>query len=569
VVVGGDLGLVFAVQNGGAVTAVHAESGNPVWTQILVPDPANEQRPNITAAPVYASGVVLVSAAGGDSGRRGWVGALDAKTGTELWRFYVVPDPGKPGSETWPKNDLWRYGGGGVWSPVAVDQELGLVYFGTGNPNGNPKGIEGQHPTKHPGPHPSHAGDTRPGDALFTASVVALDLKTGTYRWHFQLTPHDIWDMDIPNPVVLYDTTLGGRPRKAIAVMRTDGYLFVFDRVDGSPLLPIEQRPVEQDPFQVTAPTQPFPVGADRVVPDCVEPELMAPGFKAACYFTPFNEPNLMVPYIGVRQAPMAYSPQTGYLYIAAGVWPWWATRYGGSYTEPGHRRYGLITAVDPNTNKIVWQKRSPHPLAWGGGMLATAGNLVFHGEPDGKVQAHDAKTGELLWEFQTGFGADAPLITYEVDGEQYIAIAPSGESKVGAAGGDVVWAFRLGGTMKPLNPPPPPPVVQPFVGLVAKTNEITIDFTERHKDTIKAPGFRDDDYETFEPRRVRVAAGTRVTWKNTGRAPHTMSVRGYTWTTGPIASGGAGSIRFDRPGTYVYTCENHPWQQGEITVVR
>ena len=112
---------------------------------------------------------------------------------------------------------------------------------------------KGQHPTKHPGPHPSHSGDLRPGDQLFAASVVALDLETGTYRWHFQLIRHDIWDMDVPTPMVLYDTTVDGRPRKGIAVMRTDGYLFLLDRVDGSPLLPIEERSVPQDPYQVTA----------------------------------------------------------------------------------------------------------------------------------------------------------------------------------------------------------------------------------------------------------------------------------------------------------------------------
>jgi glucose dehydrogenase/plastocyanin len=468
---------------------------------------------------------------------------------------------------------MWKAGGGAVWSPAAVDPELGMVYFGTGNPNGNPKGLEGQHPTNHPGLHPSHTGDPRPGDQLFTASVVALDLKTGAYRWHFQLTRHDIWDMDVANPMVLYDTTVEGRSRKGIAVLRTDGYLFLLDRVDGSPLLPIEERPVEQDPFQFTAATQPFPVGAERVVPDCVEPDLMPPGFKAACYFTPLNQPNLMVPYIGTRQSPMAYHPQTGYFYITAGVWPWWATRYGGSFTEPGGRRYGSITAVDSRTNKIVWQKRAPYPLAWGGGMLATAGNLVFHGEPDGNVQAHDAKTGDLLWQFQTGFGADAPVITYAVDGEQYIALAPSGSHPgLGApvSRADVVWAFKLGGKVNPSSPPAPPPLVQPFTGAVAKRNEIAIDFTERNKNPDKMPGAQIDDYETFQPRRVQVSAGTEVTWKNTGHAPHTISVRGQqNWTTGPVAPSATGAIRFDRPGTYVFTCENHPWQQGEITVVR
>ena len=132
-----------------------------------------------------------------------------------------------------------------------------------------------------------------------------------------------------------------------------------------------------------------------------------------------------------------------------------------------------------------------------------------------------------------------------------------------------MVWAFTLGGTVQPLNPPPAPSLVRTFRGVVVETSDTTIDFRERQKDTIRPPGLRVDDYETFEPRRVRAPAGTHVTWKNTGHAPHTITVRQQTWTTGAIAPGATGSIQFDTPGTYVYTCERHPWQQGEITVVR
>ncbi len=522
--------------------------------------------------------MLLGAISGGDSGRRGGVSALDAVTGKEMWRFYAVPQPGERGSETWPNNAMWRAGGGAVWSPPAVDPELGLVFFGTGNANGNPDGLLGQHPTKHPGPHPSHAGDLRPGTALFTASVVALDLKTGAYRWHFQLTHHDIFDMDVVTPVVLYDTTVGGRARKGIAVLRTDGYLFLLDRVDGSPLLPIEERPVPQDPYQVTFPTQPFPVGGDQVVPNCVEPWLMPPGFKSGCYFAPLNQPNLMVPYIGTRQAPMAYSRETGYFYMAASVNPFWATRFGIGFGEPGQRSYGLISAVDSRTNKIVWQQRSSYPLGHGGGILATAGGVVFQGDADGNVRALDARTGEPRWQFQTGVGAaSAPFITYELDGEQYVALAPSGAaSSQGGLGsaqspGDMVWAFKLGGPLRPQAPPPLPPLVQTFEGrgVVVRTSEIVIDFAERDKDTIRPPGLRIDDYETFEPRRVEIPAGTRVTWKNTGHEPHTIRVRGQTWTAGAIKPDSTGSIQFQVPGTYVFTCENHPWQQGEITVRR
>jgi alcohol dehydrogenase (cytochrome c) len=304
----------------------------------------------------------------------------------------------------------------------------------------------------------------------------------------------------------------------------------------------------------------------------------MPPGFKSGCYFTPLNQPNLMVPYIGTRQAPMAYSRDTGYFYMAASVNPFWATRFGIGISEPGQRSYGLISALDSRTNKIVWQQRSSYPLGHGGGILATAGGLVFHGDADGNVRALDARTGEPRWQFQTGVGAaSAPFITYELDGEQYIALAPSGgASPQGGLGsaqtpGDAVWAFKVGGRLQPVAPPPLPPLLQTFEGrgVVARTNEIVIDFTERDKDSIRPPGLRIDDYETFEPRRVEVPAGTRVTWKNTGHEPHTISVRGQTWTTGVIKPDSTGSIQFDVPGTYVFTCVSHPWQQGEITVRR
>ena len=221
--VGADLGVVFVAGSRGTIAAIDMATGESVWTHELTPDPAHGRPASITSAPTYADGVLLVALAGGDSGRRGGVSALDAGTGEEMWRFYAVPGPDDVGFETWPNNEMWRAGGGAVWSPPAVDPELGLVYFGTGNPNGNPLGLQGQHPTQHPGPHPSHSGDLRPGDQLFAASVVALDLKTGEYRWHFQLTRHDIWDMDVPTPPVLYDTSIDGRPARGLpSCARTD-----------------------------------------------------------------------------------------------------------------------------------------------------------------------------------------------------------------------------------------------------------------------------------------------------------------------------------------------------------
>jgi plastocyanin len=190
---------------------------------------------------------------------------------------------------------------------------------------------------------------------------------------------------------------------------------------------------------------------------------------------------------------------------------------------------------------------------------MTTAGNLVFHGEPDGNLQAYDAKTGDLLWQFQTGFGADSPAMTYAVGGEQYIAIGPRD--------GDAVWAFKLGGRIKPLYPPPPPPLESPFAGAISRATEITIDVSVRERDTDRLEGTFIDDYATFQPTRTRVRAGTTVTWKNAGRMPHTATVRGDVSSTGVISPGATGSMTFEKPGTYIYTCLFHPWRSGQIIV--
>src|SRR5262249_27328492 len=154
---------------------------------------------------------------------------LDGKTGAVLWTFYTIPGPGEFGHDTWPQDsDVWQRGGAGVWQPPAIDPELGMVYFGTGNAA------------------PQYAGEARPGDNLFSMSVVALVLRTGKYRWHFQALHHEMWDSDIGSAVVLYDTVLEGRPRKALAVIRLDGYVFMLDRETGKPLFPVEERPVPQ-----------------------------------------------------------------------------------------------------------------------------------------------------------------------------------------------------------------------------------------------------------------------------------------------------------------------------------
>jgi len=297
-------GLVFVGLMEGAVAALDAKTGMQVWKQPIAeqPAPGGQGGQWVAGAPAYVDGLVIVGLSGARSPidrNDGRVVALDAKTGAVKWTFHVVPGPGEPGHETWPADsELWKHGGGAVWVTPAVDPVLGLVYLGTGNPL------------------PELGGEARAGDNLYSASVVALDIKTGKLRWHYQLTHHDIYEMDLGTPLVLYDAkpkgakTLGA-PRKAIGVMRTDGYLFLLDRATGKPVIPVEERPVQQNARLKTAPTQPFPVGADQVGPNCVAKDAVPAGFWPGCYFDAIDtdRPNLIGPVATMRSSPMAYSP--------------------------------------------------------------------------------------------------------------------------------------------------------------------------------------------------------------------------------------------------------------------
>ncbi|HLG87263.1 MAG TPA: PQQ-binding-like beta-propeller repeat protein, partial [Alphaproteobacteria bacterium] len=273
VAVGG--GLVYVGLADSSLAALDESSGKEVWSQLL----GDEKPPNVpqmgnqwvTGAPAYANGVVVAGVSGGRAPSErndGRILGVDAKTGKILWRFHVVPAPGEKGHETWPRdNDVWKKGGGAVWVTPAVDPALGLVYLGTGNAI------------------PELGGEVRAGDNLYTAAVVALDIKTGKLRWHYQTTHHDIFEQDLGTPLVLYDGDVGGKRVKGLAAMRTDGYLFLLDRRTGKPIIPIEERPVPQDAKLKTAPTQPFPVGADEVGPNCVPKDMVPAGFVPGCYF--------------------------------------------------------------------------------------------------------------------------------------------------------------------------------------------------------------------------------------------------------------------------------------------
>ena len=234
-------------------------------------------------------------------------------------------------------------------------------------------------------------------------------METGERRWHYQVVRHDVWDADIATPLLLYEAEVDGRPRKALAAMRADGYLFVFDRETGEPLVPIEEREVPQDAFLHTAPTQPFPVGAESILPECsFWRDRVPPPFELSCstYTPPSVDRHLVVapgaPIPRVRVTPMSFSPATGYVY-AQGTRhvgrarrfedPWLSRPSGGHISLPDS--VGIIAAVDPRTSRVVWKQEAPSPLLGSSGPLTTTGGLMFRGSPGGQVEAYDARTGE------------------------------------------------------------------------------------------------------------------------------------------------------------------------------
>jgi alcohol dehydrogenase (cytochrome c) len=543
-------GLVFTGLTNSRVIALKEKTGEVAWDVYVGIEPARAGQ-GVSGAPVYANGLVFVGTAG-DTGFRGKVVALEAQTGKKAWEWFAVAGPGDRGHDTWPKNsDSWKTGGGAVWLVGAADLDLGLVFFGTGN------GV------------PQYAGDTRAGDNLYLCSVVALEMKTGKLRWYYQTIRHDIWEADIAESPVLFDAQIGGRPRKAIAAMRTDGYLFMLDRETGKPLTGIEERKVPQDARSHTVATQPYPVGAEPVLPDCTEwrKQRIPSGFELGCFFAPasLDSPNLLTPAWGMRVVPMAFSPQTGYFYAIGNASLQWFRRAEDPYIfilgagkVPGlPQGHAVMAAIDSRTDKIAWKKefRGGRPA----GALATAGGLLFQMMPDGNFAALDAKTGDPVWQFQTGQGGGGPAASYEVDGQQYLAVGLRNN----------VMAFKVGGLLRPQPPPDQParPATPPlFNGQIQDTNRIEI-VTNIRDNSSGGARFMNDEY-AFSVYRARVKVGSQVLWVNNGRLKHTVMAEDGSWTTGPLAPLEAGAVTFDKPGEYTYVCRDHPWAKAQLIVV-
>jgi len=445
-------GKVYIGQLDAKIVALDQRTGKVVWS---VEGEPWQKGFSITAAPLYYDGMVIIGFSGGEMGTRGRVKAYDAKTGRLLWTFYTVPAPGEPGSETWPKNsDAWEHGGAAVWQTPAVDPELGMLYFSTGNPG------------------PNLNGSVRAGDNLFTVSIVALDVKTGKYRWHFQQVHHDIWDYDSPNPVILFDAPVGGRLRHGLVEVSKTGWAYILDRETGKPLLGIVERPVPQEPHQATAPTQPYPIG-DAIVPQEIEivpedaPLLPGTGDIAnhGRIFTPFWTREIMVKPAtmgGANWPPSSYDPTTHLLYVCASdrISTFVASPelekpgddkvyMGGHFGQAEANDRGIFAALDVTTNRLVW-RQSWREICYSGSIV-TAGGLVFVGRSDGRLTALDSRTGAKLWQFRTDAGVNTTATTFEYAGKQYVVVHAGGGVFANGKRGDGIWMFSLDGKIPQL----------------------------------------------------------------------------------------------------------------------
>jgi alcohol dehydrogenase (cytochrome c) len=415
--------MVYMATLDARLVALDARTGKLAWN-VAIADP--EKGYSETMAPVVVDGKVLIGTNGGEYGIRGFVKAYDAKNGKELWTFYTIPEKGHEGvwatndatgrdmkrdiaaeKATLAKNggDFYQTLGGGVWMTPAVDRKTKTVFFVVGNPS------------------PDLYGAIRPGDNLYTDSMVAIDLDTGKYKWHYQYIAHDVWDLDAVSPVVL--TEAKDKDGKVIPVAvhgGKTGHVYVHDRATGA-LLRYSEAMVPQENMWVL-PTQ---SGAR-----------MLPGANGGVEWSPMAvNPKTQMAYAANLHQPMTYHVEEAAYPGGDKLW------LGGAFkTIPSEKQWGRLSAVNLNTGKVMWHADTEQPLM--GGVLATAGNLVFTGEGNGAFNAYDATKGKKLWSFQCGAGVNAPAVSYVVKGKQYIAVAAGGNSQLDFKRGNNVLVFAL-----------------------------------------------------------------------------------------------------------------------------
>ena len=359
------------------------------------------QNYNATGAPLAFGNLVVAGTSGGDEGVRGFIAAFDQQSGKEAWRFWTAPAPGERAAETWKGKGI-AHPGAAAWLTGTYDPELDTLYWPTGNPS------------------PDLIGDDRPGDNLYSDSIVALDAKSGRLKWHFQFTPHDVWDYDAQETPALIDATWRGRPRKLLVQANRNGFFYVLDRTDGAFLLGTQYAK------NLTWASGLTPEGRPKIVPGLeptVDGKRVCPSLEGASnwYSTSFD------PALGL------YFVQTndkcGIFTRTDMEWKAGAGYMGGSFKQaPGEPAERVLRAIDIQTGAVSWQLPQTGTVDSWGGTLSTAGGIVIFGEDSGSLMAADAKSGAPLWSFQTSQIWKASPMTYMFDNAQYIAVA-SGSS--------------------------------------------------------------------------------------------------------------------------------------------
>jgi len=533
-------GKVFASLTGRRVVALDQATGQQVW-QITLND-AEFPGGTTPAAVVYYDGLLYVGTGGGDGAYRGRAYALNATDGSIAWTFWGTAAPGTPGGDTWD-GETWRTGGAAPWMHPAVDPDLNIVYWTFGNP------------------FPVMDGSTRGGDNLYSDSIVAMDAHTGAYLWHFQTVKHDLWDYDNTMAPVLMDVRVRGGMRKAVAVAGKTGFLYVLDRKTGQPLQDVHYVPVPQESRQKTATTQPIP-GGEPFVPLCpdprVEPALKpVPNYVVGCLFTPFwDKTTIVTPGSagGAVWSALSYNPHTGLMYFGAGLInsAWTNT---GKYRPIGEYRAGRIVAIDPATNRLAWQKHTDWSLSAGNGMLTTAGDVMFIGQPDGFLVGYDINNGRELWRFQTGAGVHTAPITYSVNGEQYVAVFAGGNSvPYSSPPGDALWAFKVGGAVPPAATPTTPPVRQPVTAAAVAGSAVSNTVMLGRTSSTSAESIISQN--AMYPQNLVVPVGTVVTFVNPATSTNDHCADSFfehEFDSGVLKPGQTFSHLFTRPGEYFY----------------
>lgn len=428
------------------VVALDRKTGKVVWSKKLED---YKEGYTITAAPIVVDGKIIIGNAGGEFGAVGKLFALDAKTGEIAWVRPTVEGhvgklngadstmTGEQGT-TWP-GDMWKWGGGAPWNGATYDPDVKLIYTGTGNP----------------GPWNSWM---RPGDNLYTASKLGIDPANGEIVWHYQVTPHDGWDFDSISEFIPFDMEVDGKTVKAGASADKNGFFIILDRTNG--------RLIKAFPFVADIT---WAKGYDEATGRPIVVDENRPGNPTDLTGEVKGKSVFTVPSFlgGKNWNPMAYNPDTGLFYVPANEWGMdiWnepvTYKKGAAFLGSGFTikplfdtHIGALKAIDPKTGEVKWEYDNQAPL-WGG-VLTTKGNLVFTGTPEGYIKAFDAKTGKELWKFQTGSGVIGSPITWEMDGQQYIAVVSGWGGAVPLWGGEVaqyvkdinqggsVWVFKL-----------------------------------------------------------------------------------------------------------------------------